>query len=54
MIVEAVFDHVSRRIEWEDMSAEWNGRITKEAIAEAMQEANQVLRKSSEVSDGSP
>ena len=46
IVVEDVLDQVSRSMEWEAMIEEGNGNITKEAIAEAVQLANQVLKNS--------
>ncbi len=45
IFVEDVLDQVSSGMAWEAIIEEWNGHITKEAIAEAVQLASQALLK---------
>ena len=45
IFVEDVLDQVSSGMAWEAIIEEWNGNITKEAIAEAVQLATQALLK---------
>lgn len=45
IFVQDVCEHVSSGMAWEAIIEEWNGSITKEAIAEAAQLANQALLK---------
>ena len=45
IFVEDVLDQVASGMAWEAIIEEWNGNITKEAIAEAVQLATQALLK---------
>jgi uncharacterized protein (DUF433 family) len=45
IFVEDVLDQISSGMAWEAIIEEWNGNITKEAIAEAVQLATQALLK---------
>jgi uncharacterized protein (DUF433 family) len=45
IFVEDVLDQVSSGMAWKAIIEEWNGNITKEAIAEAIQLATQALLK---------
>ena len=45
IFVEDVLEQVSSGMAWEAIIEEWNGHITKEAIAEAVQLATQALLK---------
>jgi uncharacterized protein (DUF433 family) len=45
IFVEDVLEQVSSGMAWEAIIEEWNGHITKDAIAEAVQLATQALLK---------
>ena len=45
IFVEDVLEQVASGMAWEAIIEEWNGHVTKEAIAEAVQLANQSLLK---------
>ncbi|MCZ6874079.1 MAG: DUF433 domain-containing protein [bacterium] len=60
IFVEDVLKQVSSGMAWEAIIEEWNGNITKEAIAEAVQLATQALLRHAAkfvvetMSDGTP
>ena len=47
IMVVNVLEQVARGMAWEDIEAEWRGRVSKAAIAEAVQLANKAFQKTS-------
>ena len=45
VLVSDVLEQVSNGMAWETIVEEWNGRVTKDAISEAVQLASQALLK---------
>ncbi len=45
ILVGDVLEQVSTGVSWEAIIAEWNGNLTREAIAEAVALASEALRK---------
>lgn len=45
ILVADVLEQVSTGVSWEAIIAEWNGKLTREAIAEAVALASEALRK---------
>jgi uncharacterized protein (DUF433 family) len=44
VMVWQVLKQVARGMSWDDIVAEWNGSVSKEAIAEALEIAHQTFR----------
>ena len=45
ILVADVLEQVSTGVSWESIIEEWNGNLTREAIAEAVALASEALRK---------
>jgi uncharacterized protein (DUF433 family) len=45
ILVSDILDQVARGKSWDEISRSWRGRVTKEAIAEAVRLANRALVK---------
>jgi len=45
ILVADVLEQVSTGVSWETIIVEWNGNLTREAIAEAVALASEALRK---------
>jgi uncharacterized protein (DUF433 family) len=45
VLIADVLDQVAAGLDWETIVEEWNGSITKEAIAEAVQLAREALER---------
>jgi len=43
IMVSQVLDMVAKDMEWDSISAAWGGKVTREAIAEAVGLANQIF-----------
>lgn len=43
IMVQQVLDMVAEGMDWDTISAEWDGKVTKEAIAEAVRLASHAL-----------
>jgi uncharacterized protein (DUF433 family) len=48
ILVADVIDQVARGLSWDSIICEWNGKLTREAIAEAVSLASQALLRYSD------